>query len=109
MKSIKIIFFSVAFHFFAPVNSYAITETYEQTKSEIPRTRQNDKSILVGGILFLALGIYPFVRGIILYQAAANIVSVTVGGLMLGIGGLFVLLGLIGIIGYFIEKYRRSH
>ena len=109
MKFIKIVFFSIAFYFFAPVNGYAIVQTYEKPKSEIRKIRQNDKSPLIGGIIFLALGIYPFVKGIILYQAAGNIVSVSAGVLMLGVGGLLVLIGLIGIIGYFIEKYRRSH
>ncbi len=106
MKLIKIIFFSIAFHFFAPANSYAIVQTYEKPKSEISKRQQNNKSILVMGIIFLALGIYPLVKGIVLWQAAGNIVSVSAGVLMLGVGGLLVLLGLIGIIGYFIQKYR---
>ncbi len=108
MTFIKIIFFSIAFHFFAPVNSYAIIQTNEKPKSETRKMPRKEQNLLLLGSISFGLGIYPFVKGIILWQAAANVVSVSVGVLMFGVGGIIVLASLVAFGQYFFERYKRK-
>jgi hypothetical protein len=107
MKSIKIVLLFLLFHLFAPANSYAIIrQATEMPDPEAGRImQQKEKSVLVLGIVFLALGIYPFVKGIIMYQTAMNIIAPFAGVLIGLVGGVFVLVGLLVIGRYLVQRY----
>ncbi len=108
MKFIKIIFLSIVFHFFAPTNSYAIVKVYEihnRAGHSIPQQKGN---YLLLGVIFFALGIYPFVKGIIIQQMATNIVSTTFGVLMFGVGAVLILASLFAFGYYLFERNKRK-
>jgi protein-S-isoprenylcysteine O-methyltransferase Ste14 len=109
MKSIKIIFLFIVFHFFAPTNSYAIIRQVSEIPNiEARRKLQKEEKFLILGVIFLVLGIYPFVKGIIIQQMATNIISTAFGVLMFGVGAILILVSLVAFGSYFVEKYRRK-
>ena len=102
MKSIKIIFFSMAFHFFAPVNSYAIVQTYEKQKSSVHGIPEGTDGFLLSGILCLAFSGIPVFKGIILWHAAISLTSI-------GFGLVFIIGVILILMSLEIDKRKPKH
>jgi hypothetical protein len=107
MKSIKIGLIALVFSFFVPTNGHAIV----RQATEMPYPERHTMSLevkgrLIVGVIFLALGIYPFVNGIAMYCMPTNLLAPAVGVLVGAIGGILLIVGLMFLISYFREKYR---
>jgi nitrate reductase gamma subunit len=111
MKYIKIIFLTIVFYCFAPINSYAIIQkVYEKPQLEAPQMEKQERKTLFAACFLFALGIYPFVKGLTKILATpTSIVDSFMYVMLFLIGAIIILVSLVGFVDFFIRRYRRTH